>query len=346
MWQRYNQTSKIFEKSVDNGVSWAPLPLSASIITEGTIPNVAYVNQANNFSVTQILSHVGPVIMFNDTSQSANNKKIRLINSGTYFYIQSANDAETAFPGYVRFSRAGDIVASGVLSATGASLTGDLNVVSSANISRVGVNWPGGQTARLQVSSADSGEFLTNMYYAGTGWTGDIPANPGWMLSFNTTLDKLSIFRGSGPAPRTLTELIKVDNTGRIYERARTTAMGEWISYSASVTPNAGTCSLIGSSSNFQYVLIGKMMIFQISITGMTITGNPTELFVTIPYIATGMTANNKNPTTVSYFNGTAWTAILAYGSNGEGFVRVNCPGFTTGTNNQHIWGTFIVHIA
>lgn len=39
MWQRWNQGTHIFEKSTDNGASWSPLGLNASIITEGTLPN-------------------------------------------------------------------------------------------------------------------------------------------------------------------------------------------------------------------------------------------------------------------------------------------------------------------
>jgi hypothetical protein len=37
MWERWNQATKIFEKSTDNGSSWTPLGLDASIITQGLI---------------------------------------------------------------------------------------------------------------------------------------------------------------------------------------------------------------------------------------------------------------------------------------------------------------------
>lgn len=37
MWQRWNGTTKIFEKSSDNGVVWTPLGLDGSIITQGRI---------------------------------------------------------------------------------------------------------------------------------------------------------------------------------------------------------------------------------------------------------------------------------------------------------------------
>jgi hypothetical protein len=56
MWQRYNQTSHIFEKSTDNGASWQPLPLNASIISEGNLdPNrdwvtTAYTDVHNTFT--------------------------------------------------------------------------------------------------------------------------------------------------------------------------------------------------------------------------------------------------------------------------------------------------------
>ena len=56
MWQRYNGTTKIFEKSTDNGGSWAPLGLDAAIITQGTVAdarlsaNIPKLNAANVFT--------------------------------------------------------------------------------------------------------------------------------------------------------------------------------------------------------------------------------------------------------------------------------------------------------
>jgi len=57
MWQRWNGTSHVFEKSDDNGSSWAPLPLSAATITEGVLSdsrlsgNIPRTNIANTFYV-------------------------------------------------------------------------------------------------------------------------------------------------------------------------------------------------------------------------------------------------------------------------------------------------------
>jgi len=65
MWQRWNGTSHVFEKSDDNGSSWAPLPLSAATITEGILAsarlpsNVAFKDAANVFTGHQTLSGAG-----------------------------------------------------------------------------------------------------------------------------------------------------------------------------------------------------------------------------------------------------------------------------------------------
>ncbi len=44
MWQRWNGTTKIFEKSADNGVVWTPLGLDATIITQGAFINASVVD--------------------------------------------------------------------------------------------------------------------------------------------------------------------------------------------------------------------------------------------------------------------------------------------------------------
>lgn len=57
MWQRYNGTTKIFEKSTDSGGSWLPLDLDAAIITQGAFAKArqhaqtAYLDAANVFSL-------------------------------------------------------------------------------------------------------------------------------------------------------------------------------------------------------------------------------------------------------------------------------------------------------
>lgn len=75
MWQRWNQTTHIFEKSIDDGAIWVPLPLDGTIISEGTVAdarlssNVALKNAANVFTADQKLSKTRP--------------QIQLVHSGT-----------------------------------------------------------------------------------------------------------------------------------------------------------------------------------------------------------------------------------------------------------------------
>jgi hypothetical protein len=70
MWQRWNGTSHIFEKSDDNGSTWAPLPLNAATINEGVLalaripvlgkpqqdPQTAYRNIDNSFTSGQSIT--------------------------------------------------------------------------------------------------------------------------------------------------------------------------------------------------------------------------------------------------------------------------------------------------
>lgn len=59
MWQRYNQGTHIFEKSLDNGASWVPMPINASSL-EGTVPpsvlggSLAYTDRVNSGHLTSV----------------------------------------------------------------------------------------------------------------------------------------------------------------------------------------------------------------------------------------------------------------------------------------------------
>lgn len=56
MWQRWNGTTKIFEKSTDNGQNWTALDLDAAILTQGALAKArqhaqtAYLDASNVFS--------------------------------------------------------------------------------------------------------------------------------------------------------------------------------------------------------------------------------------------------------------------------------------------------------
>jgi len=66
MWQRWNQSTHIFEKSDNDGASWVPLPLSATILSEGVITRArqdaltAYLDVANIFTLNQQITKTRP----------------------------------------------------------------------------------------------------------------------------------------------------------------------------------------------------------------------------------------------------------------------------------------------
>lgn len=104
MWQRWNQTTHIFEKSDNDGASWVPLPLSGSIITEGTVAdarlssNVPLKNAANIFSASQRTS--------GDWENSATSTGLvnttngnKFISSGSFWDLLSGNNTDV----YIRF---------------------------------------------------------------------------------------------------------------------------------------------------------------------------------------------------------------------------------------------------
>ena len=117
MWQRWNSTSHIFEKSDDNGLHWSPLPLNAATINEGTIPlpsNVALKDQSNIFNQSQWITRSGtPSIFINDTGQAADQRVGRMTMAGGGIYLQCINDAVTAASGQLILTRAGHTIING-----------------------------------------------------------------------------------------------------------------------------------------------------------------------------------------------------------------------------------------
>ena len=123
MWQRYNQNSHIFEKSVDNGVNWSPLPLNASILNEGSLPPallgpVAYTNVSNVFTVDQwITTGYYPSLIISNQSAPADNHNWWIRNeTGGNLSIQAINDASTIIQSIpLILLRSGTMVTPGII---------------------------------------------------------------------------------------------------------------------------------------------------------------------------------------------------------------------------------------
>ena len=103
MWQRYNQTSHIFEKSVDNGATWAPLPLNASSITEGIIPatrlpsTIAYTDVQNTFTSPLLKISAGhPSLGFYNTVATTDTRYCKFQAQDGNLILYMLNDGDTA----------------------------------------------------------------------------------------------------------------------------------------------------------------------------------------------------------------------------------------------------------
>lgn len=104
MWERWNQATKIFEKSTDNGASWSPLGLDASIITQGTLgaarlpANVALKDAVNVFTKYQTIAAEpagASEVRLYDNTQPVDRRLGRVISYAGNLYLVLTDDAIT-----------------------------------------------------------------------------------------------------------------------------------------------------------------------------------------------------------------------------------------------------------
>jgi hypothetical protein len=103
-WIRWNNSTHIFEYSTDNGTSFAPLPLNASILTEGSIPdsrlspNIVIENGPNVFTdpLSISIENANPLIQFKETDAAVDGRVWRHSVNAGIFAIQSLTDALTS----------------------------------------------------------------------------------------------------------------------------------------------------------------------------------------------------------------------------------------------------------
>lgn len=116
--------------------------------------------------------------------------------------------------------------------------------------------------------------------------------------------------------------------TGSYKERSRTTAMGEWTTFTPTLSSSSGTFT--GGSNSGAYTLVGKTMIVSVEINSASVTGTPARLRVDIPG---SFTSARTQSTGAGYVdnatpgNGVAWVT-------GAGGTRIEVVKDRTTTNN------------
>jgi len=144
MWQRYNQTTHIFEKSINNGASWTPMPIAASGI-EGTLgkanlpATIAYEDEGNIFTVDQKIRtgyYPSLVLENNGLAVDSRNWWIRNDQSGnlTFQAINDANSNIIAQPLYL--GRDNIAYATHLIVAGNTVLTGNVTVQGATQINK------------------------------------------------------------------------------------------------------------------------------------------------------------------------------------------------------------------
>lgn len=147
-----------------------------------------------------------------------------------------------------------------------------------------------------------------------------------------------------------------ISSSGGLFERSRSTAMGEWIAVtyaSGNFTSDNGTTWTVDSADQvgFQYTLIGKTMIISFTLNATSVSaGAPNRLLVKIPG---GFTAAHQFTTAARVFdNGTERYGILDCNAAATVF-RIQPVNLSTGavttyaasTNNTSVQGTMTIEV-
>jgi hypothetical protein len=119
-------------------------------------------------------------------------------------------------------------------------------------------------------------DLTANLYYDGTNWLRDDTSVPGVAVALTQTTWRLR--QASGGTPPTLADRLRLDmNTGQLFERGRTVAMGEWtaVSYASGnfTAPQGGTWTVNSSALIYTYTVIGGTLLVNLSIGDATLSG-------------------------------------------------------------------------
>lgn len=117
-----------------------------------------------------------------------------------------------------------------------------------------------------------------------------------------------------------------------LYERGRSTPIGDWISYTPTLTATAGTWTIPAGAIYARYTIIGKTVIVRFAIENSTLSAAPAQIFISLPALA------------YSWLVDTGWAQIfylpgweigmghISSGSNNMAFFRVGGAAFVAGT--------------
>ncbi len=185
--------------------------------------------------------------------------------------------------------------------------------------------------------------FLSqNASFDGTNWAKDDYTNNGGLYTIAGQVHSFYGITGASYPP-TQNKLFEISNSGQLFERARTVAIGEW----TSVAHNAGNFSANGTMTwtvdladqqTFQYMLVGKTLFVNLYVANATTGGVAnTQLWAAIPGGFTSAKA-------VSFAgwasdNGVGIPTVVSIGVGGTAIVisRADLANWSLSANNNQV---------
>jgi hypothetical protein len=200
------------------------------------------------------ISATAPSLRFAETDQGVGLKNWDLRVEGQQFELRTLDDSFASPSTILSIARPNNL----------ATFSGNVNSTRTS-YPEFQAKWSTqANIGRLHMPTSDQVDVTFNMSYTGS-WNLDDTTRVGWQMGFNRSSDRFAIFRASaGSNPRTPIELFRLSNTGQIFERGRTAAMGEWIAYTPTWTSVSGTPSLGNGSLTGEYTIIGKTCLARI----------------------------------------------------------------------------------
>ena len=301
-WMKWNEGTHIFEYSTD-GVTFNPLPLDASILSQGTIdparlPPGTLTGGGNNvFTGINTLSSVAPTLRFNETDAPTDVKNWELVADAQLFKIRSNNDAWSAPVDLLTVTRIGTLV---VNQAAAGSNNFICAAAGSIGLSVRSTNPGAGSYAQLLLGN-DASVFASVFQMFSSGYTGSPEPDFAGGLSVKAgQVGGISIvaqhasggirFYTGGVNTKRL-EITAAGNavfSGAISEYGRAVAQGVWTTVpfaAGDYTASSGTWTVEAADvSTFRYMVIGKTLFYNIRLLATTTSaGMGTQIKIKMP---------------------------------------------------------------
>jgi hypothetical protein len=302
-WMKWNEGTHIFEYSTD-GVTFNPLPLDASILTQGVIdparlpPGTLTGGSNNVFTGINTLSNVYPRLIFNETDATAGLKNWDIGADGSVFRMRTLDDALALIANIVAINRAGQVYIIPSASGVALDITGAINpnVVMSIRNTEAGTNRVAGillgndTIPALGQLTAQSSTFTSFAWTRADAITLLGGGAGGLNLSASHANGEIRFYSGGSATPR-LTLQVSGNSVflGTLTERGRATALGEWLSWTPTWSAS-GTQPVIGNGSmSGRYTRVGKTVHFEFILSiGSTTTIGTGSYYWNFPLTAAG----------------------------------------------------------